>query len=345
MTTGVVVGKFYPPHRGHRFLIETAAAEVDELDVILCWREDQTIPGALREAWLREMVADLPNVRVRSVWDFGDDANSAAWAKCTIEVLGRAPDVAFTSETYGDAFADCLGARHRCVDLERRTVSISGSAIRSDPSSHWELLEPSVRAWFATRVAIVGAESTGTTTLAQALAELYETNWVPEYGREYCEELTKDGAAIEDHVWTSDEFVHIAKAQQEREDAAARSCNRILFCDTDALATSIWHERYVGSISDEVKRIALARSYALYVLTDCDIPFVQDGLRDGEAVRLWMTDRFVEELDSTRTNWITAHGPVDERVRTVTEALGRLHPCTLVSTRRQPTSGGAQTRR
>jgi NadR type nicotinamide-nucleotide adenylyltransferase len=328
MTTGVVVGKFYPPHRGHRFLIETAAAEVDELDVILCWREDQTIPGEIREAWLHEMVADLPNVRVRSVWDFGDDANSEAWAKYTIEVLGRAPDIAFTSETYGDAFADCLGARHRCVDLERKTVSISGSAIRSDPSSHWELLEPSVRAWFATRIAIVGAESTGTTTLAQALAERYETTWVPEYGREYCEKLTADGSEIDSHVWTTDEFVHIATVQQEREDVAARSCNRLLFCDTDALATSIWHERYMGCVSEAVRRISASRRYALYVLTDVEIPFVQDGLRDGEYLRAWMTRRFEDELDAIKANWVLARGSLEERLRGVGDTLARMTQAT-----------------
>jgi len=69
--------------------------------------------------------------------------------------------------------------------------------------------------------------------------------------------------------------------QQADEDAAAR----LLICDTDALATSIWHERYFGTTSREVARLAAARSYALYILTGDDIPFVQDGIRDGQHIR------------------------------------------------------------
>ncbi|HKY04356.1 MAG TPA: ATP-binding protein, partial [Blastocatellia bacterium] len=59
------------------------------------------------------------------------------------------------------------------------------------------------------RVCLVGAESTGKTTIARALAEYYKTVWVPEYGREYSEEhLTGRG-----YRWRSEEFTHIAARQ------------------------------------------------------------------------------------------------------------------------------------
>src|SRR5581483_9617149 len=51
----------------------------------------------------------------------------------------------------------------------------------------WYFLEPPVRAYYARRICLIGAESTGKTTLARALAEHYQTVWVPEYGREYSE--------------------------------------------------------------------------------------------------------------------------------------------------------------
>jgi NadR type nicotinamide-nucleotide adenylyltransferase len=174
------------------------------------------------------------------------------------------------------------------------------------------------------RVAIVGAESTGTTTLARALAERYHTLWVPEYGREYSERLVAAGARLEDHRWATHEFITIARAQLEREDQMARRCNTVLFCDTDALATGIWHERYVGTPSDDVRAIAASRSYALYVLTDCDIPFVQDGLRDGEHVRAWMTARFREELTATGRRWIVVSGSHEDRMRSATQAIDDL---------------------
>jgi hypothetical protein len=71
---------------------------------------------------------------------------------------------------------------------------ISGTAVRSNPLGCWDFLEPPVRAWYAKRICLVGAESTGKTTLAQMLAERYQTVWVPEYGREYSErKLSEEG--------------------------------------------------------------------------------------------------------------------------------------------------------
>lgn len=94
--------------------------------------------------------------------------------------------------------------------------------------SYWEYLEPCVRAHFAKRVSVLGAESTGTTTLARHLAEYYRTIWVPEYGRDYCEKLQAAGADLWTYQWPSEEFTQIAHKQQEMEDVLAREANRIL---------------------------------------------------------------------------------------------------------------------
>jgi HTH-type transcriptional regulator, transcriptional repressor of NAD biosynthesis genes len=175
------------------------------------------------------------------------------------------------------------------------------------------------------RVAIVGAESTGKTTLAQNLAQHFHTVWVPEYGREYTE-VTVDPEAVFGYQWKTEEFVHIARRQLELEDQLAEQANRVLICDTDALATAIWHERYMGSKSSEVEDIAANRSYDLYLLTDVDIPFVQDGIRDGEHLREWMTERFRQELDARHLPWILLQGGYDQRFRTAVTAIEKLIP-------------------
>ena len=323
MKRGLVIGKFYPPHRGHHFLINTAARQVDCLDVLLCWKQDQEIPGEVRARWLTEIHKRQANVHVRTVWDFGDDDNSEAWARRTKDVLGYAPDVVFTSEDYGARFAELLGAEHVLIDRNRKAFSISGTAIRADPLEHWNFLESPVRAWYALRVAIVGAESTGTTTLARALAQHYQTDWVPEYGREYCEQLVRAGELLETHQWRTEEVVHIAKTQLAREEEAVGNCNRVLFCDTDALATSIWHERYVGHAEPDVRSLANPDRYVLYVLTDADVPFVQDGLRDGEGVRNWMTERFKQELETAGVPWILVQGNHEYRMQSATAEIDK----------------------
>lgn len=174
------------------------------------------------------------------------------------------------------------------------------------------------------RICIVGAESTGTTTLAQELARYYHTLWVPEYGREYTERIARDNPNVHHYNWRSEEFTHIAREQQRQEDEAAARANRLLFCDTDALATAIWHEHYLGSPSPAVEALARQRHYALYILTACDVPFVQDTIREGEYTRDWMTRRFEEELSRRPEPWMKVSGSHEERMRTAVAAIDRL---------------------
>src|SRR5215211_7907725 len=157
MTLGFVVGKFYPPHRGHKHLIDSARRQVDRLVVILAHHPSQTIPGELRKAWLEEI---HPDCEIHLVPDELED-DSQAWANFTVAHLGRAPDVVFTSEDYGPRFAACMGCRHVMVDRERTTVPISGTRVRAAPLDHLDLVEPCVRAYFVRRVVLIGAESTG----------------------------------------------------------------------------------------------------------------------------------------------------------------------------------------
>jgi len=318
---GLVIGKFYPPHRGHKFLIETALRQVDHLDVLICSRADQAIPGELRRQWMQEI---HPSAHVRSIDDPGEDDNSKFWAEYTVKILGRAPDVVFTSEDYGEVYARFLGCRHVMVDRQRINVPISARAIRSHPLRHWEFLEPCVRAYFAKRISVVGAESTGTTTLACDLAQHYQTAWVPEYGREYCEKMQAAGIDLWTYQWRSEEFLEIARKQQEMEDRIARESNRLLICDTDVLSTAIWHERYMRTRSSAVESIAAANRHDLYLLTDCDLPFVQDGLRDGESIREWMTKRFEQVLAERGLPWVKISGRGSQRLEAAVREVDKL---------------------
>src|SRR5678816_3361196 len=108
MTLGVVVGKFYPPHRGHKHPIDTARKQVDRLVVILPHHATQVIPGELRRAWLEEI---HPDCEIHLVPDELEN-DSAQWAEFTIAHLGRAPDLVFSSEEYGPGFAEYMGCRH-----------------------------------------------------------------------------------------------------------------------------------------------------------------------------------------------------------------------------------------
>jgi NadR type nicotinamide-nucleotide adenylyltransferase len=319
MTFGhaVVIGKFYPPHRGHKHLIDTAQAQSRRVTVIVCERPTDTIPGALRSAWLREI---HPTAEVMLIDDRYDENDTAVWAANTLRWLGGPPDAVFTSEDYGDPYARALGCVHVSVDKARNAVPCSGSAIRRDPYANWQYLEPPVRTWFAKRVCVLGAESTGTTTLARSLAEHYRTMWVPEYGREYSAEKFAHGET----EWTTEEFVHIAAEQTRREDLAACDANRVVIGDTNAFATCLWHRRYMGFDSEAVAAEARRARCDLYLLTGDEIPFVQDGLRDGEHIRHTMHASFEEALREQSVPWKLLRGSHEERMTEATAAVDEL---------------------
>jgi NadR type nicotinamide-nucleotide adenylyltransferase len=300
----------------------------------------ETIPLGLRVDWLREVHAGDPHVRIVGTYDDlpVDYADPDLWsAHCAIfrSAIGPDPvDAVFSSEAYGDELARRFGAVPVSVDPGRRGAPVSGTAVRADPAAHWHWLAPPVRAWFARRVVVLGAESTGTTTLARALARQFRlrggvwatTTWVPEYGRELtAAKVGRLGSAatIADITWDRADFVHIAQSQNAAEDAAARAGSPLLVCDTDAFATAIWEERYLGSCSPAVR--AAARRPDLYLLTaDDDVPFVDDGLRDGEHLRAWMTARFRAELARSPVPWLELTGPYRRRLADAVAACDAL---------------------
>lgn len=316
---GLVIGKFYPPHLGHKYLIDTAKSQCEELTVILCYKRSEMIPGTLRAQWLKQI---HPDVYVKLIEDtkLADD-DSKGWAAFTLDILGFVPDAVFTSEAYGDPYASFMGAIHVLVDKERTTIPISATKIRSNPLHHAQFLAPVVRAYFTWRITVLGAESTGTTTLARTLASHYKTVWVPEYGRPYSEgKLTSDGKAM----WCSEEFTKIAEAQNAFEDALAECSNGLVICDTDAFATSIWHERYLGTRSKRVEEIAASHLHDLYIVTGDEIPFVQDGTRDGEAIRHQMHARFIERLTEEHKPFILVQGSREARLKAAIGAIDQL---------------------
>lgn len=305
---GVVIGKFLPPHRGHHYLIDTALSRCDRVVVIICEKPSDPIPGSFRREWLQEV---HPDAEVRVIDDRYDENDSRIWAENTIRWLGRAPDVVFTSEHYGDAYAAHMDCRHVMVDHARRMIPCSGTAVRANPFEQWDHLSAPVRAWYAKRIVIVGAESTGTTTLAEALAEHFKTVWVPEYGREYSVEKLAKG----EDVWRTEEFLEIAQEQTRREDLAAREANRRVICDTNAFATTLWHRRYMGFDCPALEAFAKQGRADLYLLTGDEIPFVQDGLRDGEAIRHEMHHWFEEALERQSVPWRLIQGSKEERLQ------------------------------
>ena len=269
-------------------------------------------------AWMRELCpgAAVHHVAEEHRVDFADPAAWELWIGAIRRVLPAGPDFVFSSEGYGDELARRLGARHVLFDRERAAPPVSATMIREAPLAHWEALPPCVRPHFALRVAVVGAESTGKTTLARALAARFATSWAPEFARGYLQE--RGGSC------RPEDLPAIARGQADAEGRLAREADRVLFCDTDLLTTALWSERYFGEVDGEVRRLAAGGRYGLTLLCENDLPWVGDGLRDSPGHRAWFRGRFEAELDARGRPWRPVAGTGEARTESALSAVASL---------------------
>lgn len=356
---GLVIGKFYPPHEGHAALVRCAAANSELVTVVVMAAEREGLPLDLRVAWLRETFAATPAVRIVGVVDElpVDYESDAVWAaqvalmRAGLRLAGRGePDAVFTSEPYGAE----LARRFRAADvrLDRSVLAISGTEVRADLPAAWWKLPAATRAGLTTRVVLVGAESTGKTTLAEALAVGLRQQagaWgavraVPEYGREWwMGRVAALRARVPDAPWAGvtfapADFEHIAATQTAREEQAARAGGPALICDTDAFATALWAERYLGrSVPEVPAETAQLPGRRLYLLMGVDgAPFVQDGWRDGEQIRAAMDSRFRDRLEAAGADWVSIDGDWATRAASAWAVVERLLDRTTTTVQRLP---------
>jgi NadR type nicotinamide-nucleotide adenylyltransferase len=339
---GLVIGKFYPPHAGHRHLIDSAAEQSEHLSVIVLGNRFESLGVQDRADWIAAEFAGHPHVDVIAQQDDSpEDYDSDEIWKAHSELMRLAlknrgvtgVDAVFTSEAYGYQLADAFGAEHVLVDAGRDTYPVSGTLCRDDLAAAWpNIIEPA-RQGMATRIIIVGAESTGTTTLTQALTEHYADRFpticdVPEFGRLHTYDKlaaarrADPAATVEDLVWESADFELIARRQNELENAAAAMCPLVI-ADTDALATVLWERRYAGS--DSFGAAAAAGDLPrrdIYLVTDhVGVDFEDDGFRDGEHIRADMTEWFKDALTAAGHSWILVTGSHERRMATATQII------------------------
>lgn len=314
--TGMILGKFMPPHLGHQYLIEFARHYVEHLTVLVCSIKREPIPGELRYAWMCEM---FPDVNVVHVTDENPQEPHEhpdfwrIWHDSIRRVLPTGPDYVLASEDYGWKLAEILDAQYVPVDHDRTLVSISGAAIRDDPLGNWHYLPPCVRPYYVCRVCVFGAESTGKSTLARLLAEHYDSVHVSEYARGLLD--FKDG-----HCDPQD-IPRIARGHIASEEALARQANRVLFCDTDLITTTIWSDVLFGECPQWIRQEAERREYHLYLVTDIDVPWVADAQRFLPHERQQFLDRCIRELESRGRRYVIVSGSWEQRFGMACEAV------------------------
>lgn len=315
--SGLACGRFMPLHTGHEHYIHFAREMAPDLTVILFSYPGDPISGELREQWLRET---FPSVKIlhatveppaREARDFW-----LQWAKILQRLLPSTPDFFFTGDIRAAHIAKHLGATHVLVDSKREGVPIAATQIRERPLAHWRFLPPAVRPYYVKRVALLGPESTGKTTLARRLADHFQTNLVPEYARQMAEARGRPFEARDIDT--------IARAQIAAEASLSRAANRILVCDTDARAVRMWSERLFDRCPPWITEAATTRRYDLTLVTAPDVPFVGQAALDRPEMRRAFHARCVEEARATSDRVVLVSGSWDDRWATARAAVEAL---------------------
>ena len=171
------------------------------------------------------------------------------------------------------------------------------------------------------KVAVLGAESTGKTTLCRDLATHFGCPWVPEYMRTYLQAKWDD----EQLTCTWDDLLPIAQGQIALENKlvleSAQSENKYLFCDTSLFELMVYANWYYSDCPTELTQAALTHHYDLILLTKVDTPWVADDLRDSPNARDAISTRFEEQLNHYNKAFQSIGGDREQRVHQVVECL------------------------
>ena len=324
MKVGLTLGKFAPLHCGHQLVIETAMKETDHVIVMVydC-PESTAVPLSVRTIWIRDL---YPEVEVIEAWNGPAEVGNTPEIKKMQEdyilktLSGRKITHFFNSEFYGDHVSKALGALSCTVDEGRLTYPISGTAVRENPYKYRKSISPIVYRDLVTNVVLLGAPSTGKSTLAELLAQEYRTKWMPEYGREYWDKNQNNRRL------TLEQLVKVAEGHIEREDKKLLEANNYLFTDTNATTSYMFSLYYHGEVHPRLADLANSsmKRYDFVFLCEDDIPYDDTWDRSGELNRELFQKQIISDLVQRRIPFFRLTGTIQKRVAQVKKVLNNV---------------------
>jgi len=318
---GLTLGKYAPLHKGHQLVIETGLSEVEKMVVIIYDSPETTdISLAIRSEWIRSL---YPTVEVIEAWNGPSEVGytpelKRAHERYVIDSLGVEGVTHFySSEPYGEHMSEALGAIDRRVDMARHRVPVSARQVRSDPFKYRGFVHPLVYRDLIANVVFLGAPSTGKSTLAERMAMEFNTQWMPEYGREYWERHQIDRRL------EPQQLIEIAEGHIEREEALLEQSNGYLFTDTNAITTAMYAHYYHGRENTRLAELAVraVTRYHLVFVCGIDIPYDDTWDRSGEVSRATFQQQIIDDLHKRKVPYIMLHGNLEQRVARVHSAL------------------------
>ena len=294
-TIGAITLKAAPLHSGHIYAITQASTQVDHLYVILSfdekwldtldnasyWKERLTKKNRL--LWLKTTFSNLDHITIICVDETDISAYPDGVSDWAYKVKGELKpygvdhiDKWFSSEPeYTWWITKYFNCPNIIIDADRKVFNISATKVRQNPYKYWEFLPSIVRKDLLIKVVIIGTESSSKSTLTKYLAKMFNTSWVAEYGRTYCEE----DMCGDEGLLSLKDYGIIASNRYYQEKEAERTANKLLFLDTNAFVTQFYCELYEGRPNPLVDAYIEEEKYDMVIHLGDDVKWVDDGLR------------------------------------------------------------------
>lgn len=157
------------------------------------------------------------------------------------------------------------------------------------------------------KIAVVGPESTGKSTMAMYLSKEFNTTCVPEYARYYCQHLNRS--------YTLQDEVNMFYGQVALEEAIISTEPKIIICDTTILTVKIWCDYLFTQTPKEVTTEITNRKYDFYLLMDIDLAWQDDPLRDFPNEREYFLEIWKKELNELGANYMLISGQGNDRLQ------------------------------
>ena len=166
------------------------------------------------------------------------------------------------------------------------------------------------------KIAVVGPESTGKSSLAEALAEHYNEPWVPEMARTYIANLNRP--------YHLNDIINIAKLQLQQEQELMQKASKYLFCDTTLLVNKIWASFVFKQEPIEIVELYKVQDYKLHLLCDIDLPWEYDPLREHPHYIKELLELYEQDLINSKANYFKINGVEMQRLEMAIKQIGRV---------------------
>lgn len=310
MKRGITLGKFWPLHLGHDLMIQSGINTMDHMTVLIANDSDYKNSIVYNQMKARygdkcTIVSHVDNEPTPEL-----DANGTSkdkdylnrWA-ARIKRIDKNVNYIITSDLYGKELADILGVEWFPIDPQRKVIPISATIIKSDLFSYWDYIVPEAKNHWSKKIAIVGAESCGKSTMVDYFEKHFYgiIHGIPEYGRTISE--------VKKNKLTGDDFEHIVFTQNQMIKSAINQYPFIL-TDTEALTTHLFADLYLSKTHATAFNFyeeldVLDNEIDHYIVLAPTVPWVNDGWRviDKQEEREKFHNRLIEKLEKYKLKY------------------------------------------